>query len=331
MMLPTIVFVHLNSPVPLYLKFNMISTIKKFPNAKVVLISNDKNFKKIHRKLLHFEYTPGAMSLSIEHSLSHPKDFRNNFWFSAIQRFDALRLYIENSNEPILHIESDVIMSKDFPLREFITSEIKIAYPVVADNRGVASSVFIRDLKTAEKLIRFTTESCLSNSFTTDMEILAGFFQKYKDEVISLAFGPDSADAYDEKFLVKTVLPSFQIFRGVFDGNDIGVFFFGTDPRNARGVSYMRTTIQGNYARINNWKFNFDDSRKFLNLESRSTNIPVYSVHATSKQLSLFHHLTQNWIFRRHIHKKYDKGDKKFFLHVTMRMAMRKVLKLWKS
>jgi len=330
-MLPTIVFVHLNSSVPLYLRLNIISTIKKFPNAKVVLISNDKNSKRIHRNLWHFEYAPGAISLSIENSLSHPKDFRNNFWFSAIQRFDALRFYIERSKEPILHIESDVIVSNDFPLEKFITSKMKIAYPVVADNRGVASSVFIRDLGTAEKLIQFAEESCLENSYTTDMEILAGFFEKNQDIAISLAFGPDSAHAYDEKFIIRRVLPSFDIFRGIFDGNDIGVFFFGTDPRNARGVSYMRTSIQGNYARINHWEFKFDDLRKFINLESGGAVIPIYSVHATSKQLSLFHHLTQNFIFRRQIQKKYNDGDRKFFLLITLRMAVRKVLKLWKS
>ena len=331
MPLPTIVFVHLNSPVPLYLRLNIVSTIKKFPDAKVVLIRNDKKSNGIHPDLWHFEYQPGAVSLSIENSLSHPKDFRKNFWFSAIQRFDALRVYMERSKESILHLESDVIVSRDFPLEKFIVSKMRIAYPVVAENRGVASSVFIRDLEVAEKLIRFADEACAVNSNTTDMEILAGFFEKNQDIATSLAFGPDNASAYHENFKFERVLPSFKIFSGIFDGNDIGVFLFGTDPRNTRGVSYVRTLNQGNYARTDKWQFKCDDLRKFINLEFEGGVVPIYSVHATSKQLTLFHHCTQNFIIRRHLRKRNTLGEGRIFPFVTLTMGLGKVLKLWKS
>ena len=330
-MLPTIVFVHLNSPVPRYLQLNMISTIKKFPDAKVVLIHNNKKTNQIHSNLWKFEYQPGAISLSIENSLNHPKDFRNNFWFSAIQRFDALRLYIEKSNEPILHLESDVIISTDFPLEKFIMSEIKIAFPVVAKNRGVASSVFIRDLETAEKLIHFADETSSVNSNTTDMEILAGFFEENQDKAVMLAFGPNSASAYDESFILERVLPAFEIFSGIFDGNDIGVYLFGTDPRNARGVSYLGTSIPGNYAQVNKWDFKFDNLRQFINLEFDDTVIPIYSVHATSKQLTLFFHYTQNYVIRRYLQKKNPAGRRKHFPFITSKMVLRKILKSLKT
>ena len=326
-MLPTIVFVHLNSPVPRYLRLNIISTIKKFPDAKVVLIHNDKKTNEIHSNLWKFEYQPGAISLSIENSLNHPKDFRNNFWFSAIQRFDALRLYIEESNEPILHLESDVIISKDFPLEKFIISKMKIAFPVVAKNRGVASSVFIGDLETAEKLIRFADETSSVNSNTTDMEILAGFVEENQDKAVMLAFGPDSASAYDESFKLERVLPAFKIFRGIFDGNDIGVYLFGTDPRNARGVSYIGNSIPGNYARVDQWDFKFDNLRQFINLEFDNTVIPIYSVHATSKQLTLFYHYTQHHVIRRYLQKKNPAGRRKYFPFITSKMVLRKILK----
>lgn len=330
-MLPTIVFVHLNSPVPRYLQLNMISTIEKFPDAKVVLIHNNKKTNQIHSNLWKFEYQPGAISLSIENSLNHPKDFRNNFWFSAIQRFDALRLYIEKSNEPILHLESDVIISKDFPLDKFIMSEIKIAFPVVAKNRGVASSVFIRDLETAEKLIHFADETSSVNSNTTDMEILAGFFEENQDKAVMLPFGPNSASAYDESFILERVLPAFEIFSGIFDGNDIGVYLFGTDPRNARGVSYLGTSIPGNYAQVNKWNFKFDNLRQFINLEFDDIVIPIYSVHATSKQLTLFFHYTQNYVIRRYLQKKKTAGKRKHFPFVTSKMVLRKILKFLKT
>lgn len=330
-MLPTIVFVHLNSPLPLYLKLNIVSTIKKFPNAKVVLIRNDKKSQGIHPDLWHFEYQSGEVSLSIENSLGHPKDFRNNFWFSAIQRFDALRLYIEKTEEPILHLESDVIISKDFPLEKFAKNKMKIAYPVVANNRGVASSVFISDLETAEKLIQFAEGSCLVNSHTSDMEILASFFEMNQEEAFLLAFGPNSLNAYDENIPLAKVLPSFVIFSGIFDGNDIGVFLFGTDPRNAKGVSYVRTSILGNYARVKEWNFKFDKLRKFINLEFEGQEYPIYSVHATNKQLTLFHYATQNFIIQKYLRRKIHVAGRVFFPLVTLTMLVRKMIKLWKS
>jgi hypothetical protein len=330
-MLPTIVFVHLNSPVPLYLRLNIISTIKKFPDAKVVLIHNAKKRYKIHANLWNFKYQPGEISLSIENSLKHPKDFRNNFWFSSIQRFDALRAYMEQSNESIIHLESDVITSKDFPLEKFTISEMKIAYPMVANNRGVASSVFIRDLCTAQKLNRFAKETTSVNSNTTDMEILAGFFEKNRDIAFLLAFGPESVSAYAESFIIERVLPAFELFSGVFDGNDIGVYLFGTDPRNARGISYLGTSIQGNYARVNQWDFRFDNLRQFISLEFDDVVIPIYSVHATSKQLTLFYHYTQNYVIRKYLRKKYQVGSRKYFPFVTSKMVLRKILKLLKN
>jgi hypothetical protein len=330
-MLPTIFFVHLNSPIPLYFRFNIVSTIRKFPNAKVVIIRNDGKSEGIHSNLWHYEYKPGSKSESIENSLSHPKSFRSNFWFSAIQRFDALRSYMESSGEPILHIESDVIVSKDFPLENFKLSTIEIAYPVVAKNRGVASTVFIRNLETAERLIDFTQEACLVNSQTTDMEILANFFEMNPKEVISLAFGPNNAYAYNEKFQISRTLPSFKIFNGIFDGNDIGYFLFGTNPRNKRGISYTRSLIQGNYAKVNKWNFKFDNLRKFINLEFDNDTKPIYSLHATSKKLTLFHHTTQNYVIRNYVRKQKRSGGKEFFPFITINMIFRKMTKSWKS
>ncbi len=330
-MLPTIAFVHLNSPIPLYLRFNIVSTIKKFPNAKVVIIRNDGKSEGIHSKLWHYDYKPGQKSNLIEDSLSHPKSFRNNFWFSAIQRFDALRSYMESSGEPILHIESDVIISKDFPIENFESNSIEIAYPVVAKNRGVASTVFIRNLETAEKLIDFSLEACLVDSQTTDMEILANFSVKNPEQVTSLAFGPNDPNAYNENFEISRVLSSFSIFNGIFDGNDIGYFLFGTDPRNKRGVSYLRTSIEGNYARIDKWNFKFENLRKFLSLEFHGDLKPIYSLHATSKKLGLFHHTTQNYVIRGYVRKQKRSGRKELFPLITIIMIYRKMIKSFKS
>jgi hypothetical protein len=330
MTLPTIVFVHLNSRVPLYLRLNIISTLKKFPNAKVVLIQNNKKPTRIHSRLYHFDYLPGVVSLAIENSLSHPKEFRNNFWFSAIQRFDALRSYLENTSEPVLHLESDVIVSKDFPLKIFTANSLKTAFPRVAENRGVASSIFIGDLQTAEKLVQFAKEVCEIDSRTTDMEILAQFSNKYQELTTPLPFGPNNYDGYTKEFSLGSIQPSHDLFEGIFDGNDIGVFLFGTNPRNRRGASTIRTEISGNYAQVRKWNFKFDESRKFINLEFNGEVLPIYSVHATSKQVALFYDLTQAHVMRRHLRRDKQTEYKKYYPSTALAMILRKMIKLLK-
>ena len=163
------------------------------------------------------------------------------------------------------------------------------------------------------------------------MEILAEFFEENQDKAVMLAFGPESASAYDESFILERVLPAFEIFIGIFDGNDIGVYLFGTDPRNARGVSYLGTSIPGNYAQVNKWDFKFDNLRQFINLEFDDTVIPIYSVHATSKQLTLFFHYTQNYVIRRYLQKKNPGGKRKHFPFITSKMILRKILKSLKT
>ena len=195
----------------------------------------------------------------------------------------------------------------------------------------VLAPAALKILTTAEKLIHFADEISSVNSNTTDMEILAEFFEENQDKAVMLAFGPESASAYDESFKLERVLPALKIFRGNFDGNDIGVYLFGTDPRNARGVSYLGTSIPGNYARVNQWDFKFDNLRQFINLEFDDTVIPIYSVHATSKQLTLFYHYTQHHVFRRYLQKKNSAGKRKYFLHITSKMFLRKILKFLKT
>jgi hypothetical protein len=329
-MTPTIVFVHLNSPVPRYLKLNIAATIKKLPGARIVLIHNSEKNLQVHPALELFHYKNNQDSISIKDSLSHPRDFRHNFWFSAILRFDALRQYLTVHSGPILHLESDVIVSPDFPISKFNCGEIQIAYPVVAINRGVASTLYIRDLKVSERLVELSIQLCEKNSTTTDMEILAEFYDLYPEQTSPLAFGPIEASAFQENFNPQSTRSTYEIFQGVFDGNDMGVFLFGTDPRNSRGVSYLKRAIPGNFAKIEKWKFKYDPKRRFINLQYKNELIPVFSLHATSKQPLLFGAYSQNIMVQRYLSKLSKSRVKKWYPIISLRMGLQKTFRLIK-
>ena len=329
-MTPTIVFVHLNSPVPRYLKLNIAATIKKLPGTRIVLIHNSEKNLQVHPAIELFQYKNNQDSISIKDSLSHPRDFRHNFWFSAILRFDALHQYLTVHSGPILHLESDVIISPDFPISRFNCGEIQIAYPVVATNRGVASTLYIRDLKISERLVELSVQLCEKNSTTTDMEILAEFCDLYPEQTSPLAFGPIEASAFQENFNPQSTRSTYEIFEGVFDGNDMGVFLFGTDPRNSKGVSYLKMAIPGNYAKVKKWEFKYDNKREFINLHYNGQVIPVYSLHATCKQPLLFNAYTQRIMLQRYLSKLTKPSEKKWYPIVYLQMGFHKIRRLLK-
>lgn len=322
-----IVFVHLNSAIPSYLKMNIESTKNKFPNSDIILIHNNNSSFNSISNVKQFVYNSDEESEIILNHLSHPRDFRNNFWFSAIQRFGALRQFLAQNPGPILHIESDVIISADFPLADFSFNCDLLAFPLVANNRGVASTLYLSNLRVADQLVRLSTEICKVNSTTTDMEILAQFSKTFPEQTFLLSFGPNSDEAYVSDFQLDRIIPSFEKFNGVFDGNDIGVYLFGSDPRNSRGISYVGREIPGNFSAIKNWQFLYDSKRHFINVKHKGVILPVYSIHATSKHPLLFNRHSQAWMIRRCLNKATGFVKVRMYPYISLKMGIKKFLK----
>ena len=115
-----IVFVHFGSSVPKYLMRNIERTCDFFPETTVTLItdiSSKIGIKKSNFQKYIFEMNEDYVNLN--QFLSHPKNFRNNFWFTSLARIFVLCDYTIARNIQILHIESDVLISSDFPLNQF--------------------------------------------------------------------------------------------------------------------------------------------------------------------------------------------------------------------
>jgi len=301
-----IVFVHLNGKIPKYLKLNILSSIKRFPNNQVVLIVNEKfNNYKING-LTVYEYEEDANWDILETLLSHPKDFRDNFWLISLARFFALEQFMLAYNNEFMHVESDVLLSNDFPFNSFSKLKEKIAYPVVSKERGVASTLYIKNLEIIRCLTNFTLKEAKLDSQTSDMIILRKFYDQFKSQVAVLPFGPAFKEYYRESIeldLFSRIETSAEHFKGIFDGNDIGVYFLGTNPVNLRGVTMLRKPIEYNFAKIENWTPIFNTDRSFMDFKIQETSkvIPVYSIHATVKSNSLFSKNRQSRILKQRI------------------------------
>lgn len=224
----------------------------------------------------------------VEKLYSFPRDFRSNFWFNSLARFSILNKYIKLVGHSVLHVESDVILSPDFPLDALNAIEKPFAFPIVSKKRGIASTLLIKDEDASEFLWKFSQKMVQENSLASDMEILFQLNQRHPELVFQLPIAPQALTANKSNVFVEPNL------GGCFDGHDFGVYLAGTNPWNARGLSKLHTKIPESLLQFESSNIIFDNSRKFVSLKIKSSTIPVklFSLHITNKNPLFFGHLT---------------------------------------
>jgi hypothetical protein len=291
-----IVFVHLNSKIPKFLKSNLETSLKYFPNSKVYLIHNlvDDSFQFDGIEM--YRYVPRKDWRDLENNLNHPKEFRSNFWLTSLARFFAIADFMQEMPGPVFHIESDNILASDFPIEKFLKLESEYAFPIVSKKRGIASLVYFKTAQSSRDLADFSLEQAKINPSTSDMLVLRNFYDLNKDRVQVLPTGLSMQTSFKNPIdndVLNSMNRGMELLGGVFDGSDLGVFFLGTDPRNRRGLSIVGCPVAENYADTQNWKLTPNTNRKFVDLCVDNSTAKVFSLHATCKRMKLFRSVSQ--------------------------------------
>ena len=286
-----IVFVHFGSRVPKYLMQNIKRTCDFFPETTVTLItdlSSKVSIKKSNFQKFNFEMNDDYVNL--DQSLSHPKNFRNNFWFTSLARILVLCDYVIAKNVQILHIESDVLISSDFPLNQFKACDRPVAYPVIGKQSAVASTLWIGNPEAAHRLRSYSTTLVQNDPTMTDMKILGRFqqdFPKFVRVLASFPTGSEGAYSPPSPEILKDMRYTENLFNGYFDAADVGSYLLGDDPRNHRGVKFLRRQLDTSYFRPRNIQYVYASNRKFLNTSSGLID-QFYSLHIHSKNSQVF-------------------------------------------
>jgi hypothetical protein len=324
-----IVFAHFNTPIPKHLKLNLVRTYKLFPNHKIYLITNlkPKSLKNIDVNIFHYNH--GKNWDLLQNQLKHDAKFRGNFWFTSTARFLAFSDFARLHKGDFLHLESDVIISKDFPFNLISKSKSLIQFPIVSDSLAIASCLYIKNLKAANFLANVTMTQALRDDKTTDMHILREISKDKKSGFGILPTAPSASESMPEvgeKFL-KSNSESISYYKGVFDGFNIGRYLFGDDPRNKRGFTKLRHVDVNNYLNVIKLKFSMNNSRDFpliYDFESKK-HIPIFALHIHSKKLALFEIQRGLKIIRRAVEKS-DAPTKIIFLPTTFFKSIKKSL-----
>lgn len=325
-----IVFVHLGTRIPKYLESNLRRHIDLFGSRGVVLIHDQHNEEIEIERLETYRTEIESSWKTLDRYSHHPKDFRNNFWLHVSTRFFALEQYMRNTNEPILHVESDVILSRDFPFDRFAEIQHELAFPVMSELRGVGSTVFVKNHKSAKLLTSNLLEEVRRNPHTTEMLTMKRLFEENKSRILRLPIGPPTVSVYRNANRVEKeeLLRSSILFGGVMDGVEIGQYFFGTDPRNKRGIKLVRHDLANGFLDVTKTSLKYDDSREFPNLVSIDdlgvrTYTKIFSLHLPSKEIKLFRTNRQKVELRRYSEQSSQLPESNLVLTTLVKAILR--------
>lgn len=224
----------------------------------------------------------------ISDNWSFSRKFRDDFWFKTLARFYSLHEFMQShSGVSVLHIESDVLLLKNFPFEIFENLGNCISYPLKSDHEGIASLLYISDSLIAQKLISYIEDCSKVKESITDVSILGSFFKDYAElyfpmpSALPVSIDNDQNDSNIEVDLSRNL----EFFGGIFDASSIGIYFTGEDPRNANGFIRLFSPLDHPIP-VHDYIFNFTDS--ILSATYKKTTANVFSLHIHSKDLRLF-------------------------------------------
>jgi|GEM_PF-2427847 len=326
-----IVFIHLNSQLPKYLEENIRYCKEVFSKNEIVLIHNQSHIKANLLGVNVFQYSPDSRWQQLESLYSHDKEFRNNFWLTSTARFFALEEFMAGHAGALLHVESDVLLSADFPFGKLEKIPCDLAFPIISNIRGVASTLFVRNIEAARLLTSNILDEVRKDPLTTEMIMLKKLYDANRNSIMPLPIGPNVTSAFSREAtdLFSSWTNIYGLLGGIVDGVDIGQYFFGTDPRNRRGKVLIRTNLVNGFAKIEDWKLTFNEDRLFVDVgvEGREETYKVFSLHLPVKSRRLFDHSKQSVLFAEYAGKSNSKQGMFLIPSILIKAIWKSVLR----
>lgn len=280
-----LIFVHFGTASKHFV-LNVEDTCERFPNSRIYVITD------LERKCFTRQDNLTVISKDISKRVSDyaeistlPSRFRNGFWLLSLIRLEILAEFVIQSKQPAVHIESDVVISSDFPFDFLENTEKSLAYVRVSEMESIASIVFLKPGGDCETFASSIFSEFQQNPGLTDMKFLSDFQKRHSNLVYELP--ADLSDPNRTPFL--------------FDGSDFGQYLFGTDPRNSRGVRHLNFKNSSTRVSPESYDFLYDKERQFLNVTSEGRCSYLVNLHIHSKHPKLFRPSSRAIMFRRSI------------------------------
>ena len=294
------VFVHLGKSPAKHLWLNLMRHKILFPEIETHLILDErKHIKNIPRDIDVYFYKRKNEFLKNKVLNSYDQKFRQGFWRFSLERFFALAEFHEtNPSRSILHIESDILLSPNFPWNIF-DSINKPMWNNYNFQRDVSALLYYPNFQIHSEIIQKIQQLLSENSSHTDMTVLAEIRESIATKI---SLFPSLTNAIPElknhanktsDSLIDKVSDASIFQDGIFDGAAIGMWFTGHDPRNNYGKAFIHdsTPITSGDSLVDPSSVDYDmDLQGNLYVVSKVTqeSIKLWCIHIHSKSLKLF-------------------------------------------
>lgn len=279
---PPIIFIY-KGILPQYI-YDSINYNNKTNYGKIVLICDLKilNKKKIIKKIKIYDYKKFDLNIEIKLHNKKIKEFRCGFWFKTIERYFILLNFVKFYNiKKFYHAELDNIFSDLNNLHKKLNKIGRYFYltTVNFNKQAFGSVIYINQVTILENFCTFIIKK-LQKKFYNDMELLYLFAKKNNKKIKYL---PTFLDINNKKSA------SYKDLGGIFDNLNLGVYIFGTDPRNHARPIYNRENLYQNKMMeyiLKNSTFNIIKNKFELKLDNKKLN--VFNIHIHSKLIKKF-------------------------------------------
>jgi hypothetical protein len=286
-----IVLVYLGKKLPKYTKTNIKTLSSKFPNENFVLLidhANSYTFDSENNVEVIQVSDPSLSWLPQNNFLNNHKQLQNDFWYKTLARFKLIRDYMQIRDQSILHIESDILLNRDFPFDKIHSIQENYAFPMINQQQGIASLLYLKNYCAAENLLKFTESCLMENPKSTDMDILGMLFRAARKDVFVLPT-IDSGSLLSANFTEDInyyLKQNFNLFNGVFDGATLGQFFFGLDRIHTNGFLKTRLYLAHHHVDPRGFRLLIENDKYYAAFSN--FKIEIFNFHIHSKVNKFF-------------------------------------------
>jgi len=238
-----------------------------------------------------WEYRASPLERTVDVGNASLSDFRSGFWVETSRRFVALRDFQEDLKEPMVHVESDVVLFPSLELNGFERLDKGLAFPLVADDIGIASVLYSREARDMNNLVQSMLTSQKLHGAVNDMQMLGLLSSEREDSVSVLPTITPSREWVEEttvdSLLVK-MSSNYSHFGGIFDAATIGQYLTGLDSRNYRGQRRIFTIPADHTLDPSKMRFQLFGDQLMVADGFNNVEIPVHCLHVHSKDLRVF-------------------------------------------
>ena len=289
-----IVFVEIGR-FPKHLRLNILRIKNLFPDVEIHFLTDQINHRRCDSLPAQIHRIEEFAPLPDISNLSRYTNTGDLFWLHTIQRIFAFtRFHQKLPPGPLLHVESDVTLLKDFPWEKFFLRK-KLMWGKYNLSHDVASLLFSPHGSASLKLEKSILKELSQNLDHSDMTVLSSVARLLGEDFEYLpSFQNSNSKLINARSQIPTKLlrEQFQLydyFGGIFDHQIIGMYLDGLNPANKYGIreNLFTSTIETGESWIDPSSVTFTSNDEALQIQD-DLAIPVFSIHVHSKKLGFF-------------------------------------------